>query len=88
MAVEKPPTVTRAETITAYTEMDGSLLRTRGDLSGEMGAWPFSRRFSYSLGDHPKAETLRRLELGDRAFGRFYADGEVVFGAGEAVSRM
>ncbi|SFG49751.1 Acetoacetate decarboxylase (ADC) [Halopelagius inordinatus] len=85
MAVEKPPTVTREETITAYTEMDGSLLGTRGDLSGEMGAWPFSRRFAYSLGDHPKAETLRGLELGDRAFGRFYADGEVVFGAGNAV---
>lgn len=85
MSMARPPTVTRDETLTAYTETEGSLLRTRGDLSGEMGAWPYSRRFSYSLGDHPKAETLRELELGDRAFARFYADGDAVFGAGKPI---
>lgn len=84
--VTKPPTVFRNDNLTAYAVKDGTLLRIQGDLAAEMGLWPYSRRFSYTLGDHSRAETLRDLSLGDRAFTRFYADGEVTFGPGEPVA--
>lgn len=85
LEVEQPPTLSRNDSLTAYAVKDRTLLRVPGQISGEMGMWPYSREFSYTLGDHPKAEQLRRLDLGDRAFTRFYADGEVTFGPGEPV---
>lgn len=85
MAVERPRTVAREDAITAYAVKDGTLLRVRGDLSGDVGIWPYTRRFSYALGDHPNAERLRELDLGDRAFARFYADGVITFGPGDPV---
>ncbi|MFB6183880.1 MAG: acetoacetate decarboxylase family protein [Haloarculaceae archaeon] len=83
--VAVPRTVSRTDRITAYAVTDDRLLRIRGDLDAEMGLWPYSDRFSVSLGEHPRADTLRNLDLGDRAFTRFYADGELTFYPGEPV---
>lgn len=87
LEVERPPTFARDDTLTAYTVQDETLLSIPGELSCEMGMWPYSSGFSYTLGDHPKAEELRKLDLGERAFTRFYADGEVTFGPGEPLDR-
>lgn len=84
--VERPRTFSREDSITVYTVKDGRLLATRGDLSGAMGMWPYSTRFSCTLGDHPKADELRELDLGDRAFTRFYADGDLTFGPGRPLA--
>jgi hypothetical protein len=75
--VKRPPTVPGTNHLTAYTVPDGELLGARLDLSGKLGLWPYSSAFRYALGDHPKAQELRQAGLGDRAFARFYASGDV-----------
>lgn len=85
--VERPPTVSRTDSLTAYTVAAGALVRVPGELSGEMGIRPYSSSFSATFGDHPKAAVLERLTLGERAFARFYHGGEVTFGAGEPIGR-
>ncbi len=82
-AVEKPPTVSRSDTLTTYTVRDGRLLRVRADVTGDLGVWPYTTNFSYTPGEHPRAATLRGLDLGDRAFARFHTDARVRFRAGE-----
>jgi hypothetical protein len=47
--------------------------------------WPYTREFSYTLGDHPRAATLRDLDLGGRAFARFHSDARLRFRAGEPI---
>jgi len=81
-----PRTVSRTDSLTSYAVKDGRLLQIRADLDAEMGLWPYSDRFSVSLGEHPRADTLRALGLGDRAFTRLYADGELTFYPGEPVA--
>lgn len=88
ITVERPRTISREDSITAYTVKDEKLLGIQGELSGEMGMWPYSSRFSYTLGDHPKAEQLQELNLGDRAFTRFYADGDITFGPGRLLAEQ
>lgn len=81
-AVDRPPmTETRLSTA-SYTVMDGILLHERLTLDGRIGVWPASRAFSVTLGDHPRAERLRRLEVGDRALLRLAADAEFTIHAG------
>lgn len=87
LEVERPPSFPWEDRMTAYTVKDGTLLRVRGEMSCDVGAWPYSDRFSYTLGDHPRADELRRLNLGERAFTRFFADGEVTFHPGEPLAR-
>lgn len=83
--VEKPPTIQRSDTLTTYTVREGRLLRVRADVSGELGLWPYTTGFSLTLGEHPRAATLRDLDLGDRAFARYHGDGRLRFRAGEPV---
>jgi hypothetical protein len=87
MAVERPRTVALddVDAIRAFTVPEGTLSSVRGTLSGRAGIWPCTDRFGVELGDHPVAERLRGLGLGDRALARTYADGEVVFGPGRPV---
>lgn len=85
--VRRPPAVPLSGRAYGYTERAGSLLREPIDLSGELGAWPFSAAARYELGTHPRAGALRRLDLGDRCWLRFSADGEFVIGEGVPVAR-
>lgn len=82
--VKEPPTISGENHLTAYTTPGEELLSARLDLSGELGLWPCSAAFTYSLGDHPKAQQLKQARLGDRAFARFYASGDVRAHPGEA----
>lgn len=62
-------------TLTGYTyaERDGDLLRARLETHGAYAVVPFSQQASYTLGDHPIANTIRSLDLGSRPLGRVYA---------------
>ncbi|MFB6255450.1 MAG: acetoacetate decarboxylase family protein [Haloplanus sp.] len=83
--VDRPPTVESTLSTTSYTTVDGELLRERLTVDGRIGAWPASAAFSYTLGTHPRAERLRRLDVGDRALLRFAADAEFSIHAGRRV---
>jgi hypothetical protein len=85
ISVDRPPTVSRTDSGASYTTMDGQVLRERTELNGDIGVWPYSDGISYALGDHPRAETLRGLDLSDRALLRFAADTEFVIHEGEPV---
>lgn len=87
LEVEHPPTFSQEDTLTTYTVKDDTLLRVDTDSSGEMGIWPYTTKFSYTLGDHPRATELEQLDLGSRAFGRFYGTGELVFPPGEPIDK-
>jgi hypothetical protein len=80
--VERPPTVELSDTSASFTEKDGQVLREALELNGEQGLWPYSDAVSVEFGDHPRADTLRGLELGDRALLRFAADAEFVIHEG------
>jgi hypothetical protein len=84
-AIPKPPTVSRRDTLTTYAVRDGRLLRVRADVAGELGVWPYTTGFSYSLGEHSRAATLRDLDLGGRAFARFHTDARLRFRAGQPI---
>jgi hypothetical protein len=83
--MRNPPTISRSDTLTTYAVRGGRLLRVRADVTGELGVWPYTREFSYTLGNHPRAATLRDLALGDRAFARFHSDARLRFRAGEPI---
>ncbi|GGJ11327.1 hypothetical protein GCM10008995_21500 [Halobellus salinus] len=85
VAIRKPPTVSRSDTLTTYAVRDGQLLRVRADVTGKLGVWPYTTGLSYSLGEHPRAATLRDLDLGDRAFARFHSDARLRFRAGQPI---
>jgi len=85
LSVERPPTTEARLSATSYTTMDGQLLRERLTVDGRIGAWPASGAFSMTLGDHPRADRLRRLDVGDRALLRVAADAECTIHAGRPV---
>jgi len=85
LSVDAPPMVPTSRSATSYTTFDGDLLSERLTLDGRIGAWPASDAFSYTLGEHPRAERLRRLDIGDRALLRVAADAEVTIHAGRRV---
>ncbi|MDG5778735.1 acetoacetate decarboxylase family protein [Haloarculaceae archaeon H-GB2-1] len=74
VTVDPPPTVGLRLPSRSYTELDGRLVRERLELDGQIGAWPASKRVSIELGSHPRADELRRLDVGTRALFRFAAD--------------
>jgi hypothetical protein len=85
LAVDRPPTVGGSLSSASYTTMDGRLLRERLTVDGRVGAWPASEGFSVTLGGHPRADRLRRLDIGDRALLRVAADVEFTIHAGRRV---
>jgi hypothetical protein len=78
--IERPPTMDPGLTVSteSYTEQDGTVRREPLTFEGQMGLWPFSTRASYSLGEHPRAERLHQLDIGDRALVRCYGNGTFV----------
>jgi hypothetical protein len=85
--VRAPPRTGWSQSARSYTVEDGTLLCQPLELTGEMGAWPLGGRASYELGDHPRADRPRQLDLGTRPLGRFGADAEFVVHASEIVHR-
>jgi len=85
VSIDRPPTFGQTDSGVSYTVSDGTLLQERLELDGQLGVWPYSSRVSYTLGDHPRAETLRGLDLSDRALMRFAADTEFVIHEGRVV---
>ena len=55
-----------------YTGQQGDV-RARIETQGEYAIRPFSNRASYTLGDHPQADILRSLDMGNRPLSRVYA---------------
>ncbi|WP_435078682.1 acetoacetate decarboxylase family protein [Halococcus sp. AFM35] len=55
-----------------YTGQQGAV-RARIETQGEYAIRPFSNRASYTLGDHPQANILRSLDMGERPLSRVYA---------------
>ncbi|TSD09620.1 acetoacetate decarboxylase [Haloglomus irregulare] len=85
VTVERPPMFSQSDTSVGYTTKDGSVLREDLELHGEIGLWPYSSNISYSLGEHPRAERLKELDLSDRALMRFAADTEFIIHEGQRV---
>jgi hypothetical protein len=85
LSIERPPTISWSDTGVSYTYYDETLLREQLEFDGKMGVWPYSKRFSCQLGDHPRARRLRELGLGDRALLRFAADTEFCIHEGRPV---
>jgi hypothetical protein len=86
LSVERPPTVPLSRDGYNYTIADGSLCRVPTDVSGRVGAWPFTRRASVSFGDHPRVAPLAALDLGGRALARLAVDGTARFHPGDPVA--
>lgn len=70
--VQTAETSERELTMRSYTEMDGRLLETRVDLDGEFVLKPLSRRISFSLGGHERANELRKWGIREWSLGRLY----------------
>jgi hypothetical protein len=88
VTIDRPPTFSQHDTGVSYTTKDGSLLREKLENDGEIGVWPYSSKLSYTLGDHPRAERLKELDLSDRALMRFAADVEFVIHEGEPIGSV
>ena len=65
-------TKARAMNYYCYTVKDGQLLRTLIQAQGQFGIAKFRGGASYALGDHPIAEELRALGIGETAVERIY----------------
>jgi hypothetical protein len=83
--VAAPPALDQRQKGASYTVKDGTLLREPLTLDGRLGAWPWSGQATVELGEHPRADRLRSLDLGERALARLRFDGEFVIGAGDPV---
>jgi len=86
--VEGAPGFDQRQEGASYTVKDGTLLRESLTLDGRLGAWPYSGQVAWELGDHPRADRLRELDLGERALARLRFDGEFVIGAGEPIGAV
>jgi hypothetical protein len=88
--IKRPPTVDLGVTVPteSYTERNGTVIREPLTFEGEMGLWSFSTRASYSLGEHPRADQLRQLDIGDRVLVRCYGSGTFVIHPGEPLSHI
>lgn len=78
-----PPSLEMRDDGYTYTVKDGELLRVPNEVHGEMGAWPFTDKVSVAFGDSHRAQSLRELDIGDRALARVSVKGEVQFHPGE-----
>jgi hypothetical protein len=83
--LERPPTTGVSDDGFSYAVKEGELLRIPNEVDGDLGFWPLSSEVSVRLGDHPTAEPLRALALGDRALARLSVEGDVVFFDGQPV---
>ena len=88
VTVDRPPTFSQTDSGVSYTSKNGHILREELELDGEIGVWPYSSSLSYTLGDHPRAERLKQLDLSERALLRFAADTEFVIHEGERVGAV
>lgn len=88
VTVDRPPMVSLSLSSVSYTSKDGSVLCEELELNGEIGVWPYSSNISYTLGDHPRAQRLKELDLSDRALMRFAADTEFVIHEGERIETV
>lgn len=84
--VRKPPSVPVRLDGYSYTVLDGELQHVSIDVDAAVGGWPLSDSVSVTLGDHPRAESLRRLDLGDRAVSRISLEGQVRFHPPQSLS--
>jgi hypothetical protein len=73
LEVEKTATKARTINYRTYTVKDGHLLKTLIQAQGQFGIARFRGGGSYALGDHPIAEDLRALGMGETAVERLYA---------------
>ncbi|HUW10400.1 MAG TPA: acetoacetate decarboxylase family protein [Anaerolineae bacterium] len=70
---EKLVTRPRSMDWPTYTVKDDELLKTRTHVQGEMGISMLRGGATYALGDHPIADELRSLDMGDKAVQFIYA---------------
>jgi len=73
LEVEKTATKARTINYRTYTVKDGHLLKTLIQAQWQFGIARFRGGASYALGDHPIAEDLRALGMGETAVVRLYA---------------
>lgn len=85
VTVERPPMFSQSGSSVGYTTKDGSVLCEELQLDGDIGLWPYSSNISYTLGEHPRAQRLKKLDLSERALMRFAADTEFVIHEGQRV---
>ncbi len=64
---------TRPIVVNSYTVKDGQLLKTQAEIRGAYGLTNFKGGASFTLGDHPVAEELRRLGIKQKAVSCTYA---------------
>lgn len=83
--IARPPTIQMEDEGISYTVKDNTLIRVPNKIDADAGGWPFSTNVSVTLGDHPKADPLRSLDLGTRALARVSVDGNAYFYPGERV---
>jgi hypothetical protein len=82
----KPPRAIPMETmIPSYVDVDGMPARIPATMRGDLGIWPYTTRFTYTLGTHPLADEIRSLGLGNRAFARTYGDVDITIQPAEPV---
>jgi Acetoacetate decarboxylase (ADC) len=73
LEIKKMATKAGAMNYYTYTVKDGQLLMTKIQAQGQIGIARFRGGAAYTLGDHPIAEKLRALGLGETAVERLYA---------------
>jgi len=56
-----------------YSERNGGLIRAPIKFSGRFAVRPLDPRASFTLGEHPRADTIRQLEIGSRPIAQLYA---------------
>jgi hypothetical protein len=83
--VDRPPSISQQKSGYVYTVKDGTLLRSPNEVDGKIGMWPYSNQVSVTFGDHPRADRLQTLDLGDRALARLSVKGEAIFHTGAPV---
>lgn len=82
--IDRPRTVPWSFGTTSYTVQDGRLESLPVELDGRIGVAPLSD-VEVMLGCHERAETLRSLDLSERAIARFAFEGGITYGAGQPV---
>lgn len=85
--IRRPRTINGSVATRSYTAGEDGVVREPLTLRGGLGIAPLSNRVALSLGEHPRAEQLRGLDLSSRALARFAFDGEFRIAAPERVDR-
>jgi hypothetical protein len=83
--VDRSPSISQQNSGYVYTVKEGTLLRGPNEVDGNIGMWPYSNQVSVTFGDHPRADSLQNLDLGDRAFARLSVEGTAIFHQGTPV---